>query len=87
VVNVRRVEPASSWLTTREVAERWGVHPGTVRKWVSRGVIPGTTEPLPYQKVGTAVRFTPQQVEYIESRMERTNPRLRRRARTSRGAA
>lgn len=28
------------FLTTREVAQRYGVHPATVRRWVSDGRLP-----------------------------------------------
>lgn len=79
--------PGSGLLTCVQVAERWGVHPGTVRNWVSRQVIPGTTEPLPFMKVGAAVRFSLTQIEYIESRMVRVRPQARRRRRSPRKGA
>jgi transposase len=77
----------SGLLTCAQLAARWGVHPGTIRNWVTAGLIPGTTEALPYMKVGTAVRFSPAQVEYIESRMTRSSNRAKRRRRPSSGAA
>jgi Helix-turn-helix domain len=80
-------EPVPGLLSCAQLAARWGVHPGTVRNWVARGVIPGTTEPLPFMKVGQATRFSPAQVAYIESRMTRVAPRGTRRRRRSRGAA
>lgn len=70
--NVQQIASSdSSLLTCKQVSERWGVNPGTVRNWISRGVIPGTEEPLPYMKVGSKVRFSPDQVQYIESHMVR----------------
>ena len=31
--------PASSWLTTRQMAERLQVHPGTLVRWARHGVV------------------------------------------------
>lgn len=73
-------------LTCEQLAVRWGVHPGTVRNWISAGFIPGTTEPLPYMKIGQNVRFSPAQVDFIESRMVRVKRAKRRRTPRS-GAA
>ena len=45
-------------LTTREVAERFRVHPGTVRRWVKEGRIkPALVTP------GRQVRFSKQDID------------------------
>jgi hypothetical protein len=75
------LESLPELLTINQVSERWGVRPGTVRDWIAGGAIPGTTEPLPHMRVGGRwIRFRPQDVEYIESRMIRvvTKPKRTR---------
>lgn len=84
---VRQIAPVTSLLTTKQVAERWGVNPGTVRNWISGGRIPGTTESLPFMKLGRQIRFSLHQVEYIESRWVRVNTRSKRRRTTPRSGA
>jgi excisionase family DNA binding protein len=35
-----QVQPRSPYLTTEAVAERYGVHPGVIRRWARAGTIP-----------------------------------------------
>lgn len=51
-----RSRPASSWLTTRQMAERLQVHPGTLVRWARHGVVSA-------MRLGNRWRFDPHQVE------------------------
>ena len=58
-------DPASTWLTVKEVASQCGVHPNTVRSWMNSGE-------LDYIKLGSSprshVRITPEAVRDLASR-------------------
>lgn len=56
-------------LTTAELGERWGMHPGTLANWrlFKRGPV--------YQKKGTRVTYTLEAVEAFEKASEIT-PRV-----------
>lgn len=67
--------PRADFVTIAQVADRWSVQPSTVRKWISRGLVPGTTAPMPYVRMGGRVGFTAAQLHFIEGRMTRGQQR------------
>jgi predicted site-specific integrase-resolvase len=69
-------------LKPEDVCERWEISRKTLGRWLKSGKIPGTREAFPCMKVGRKLRFSMQQIEYIESKMIRVA-----RQRRSKGAA
>jgi uncharacterized protein YjcR len=51
----------SEFLTTNDLAERWGVHPVTVRKWKKRGTGPK------WVKIGGKVMYPIDKVKEMET--------------------
>jgi predicted site-specific integrase-resolvase len=64
--------------TPEDLCERWDIHRKTLGRWLKIGFIPGTREPFPYMKIGRKLRWSDEQVRYIETRMCRTARRRRR---------
>ena len=57
--NILRMGKTGALRTTQEVAEEYGVHPSTVRRWVKAGHLAATRLP------GGQLRFRPEDVDAI----------------------
>jgi excisionase family DNA binding protein len=58
------------YLTTHDLAKRWGVSERTIYRWAKEG-IPGSGEGLPYMKLGRRLAWTAAQVSDIEAGFNR----------------
>lgn len=78
-----KVEIWPDLLTADDVCERWDIRRRTLSRWLASGYIPGTREPIPHMRIGRKLRFSLDQVRYIETRMSRTTRQRASRKRAS----
>ena len=51
-----------------DLAERWEVSVPTIRRWLREG-IPGAPGPFNYSRMGKLLRWSPAQLEHVETMM------------------
>lgn len=64
-----RLTSVDALYTADDLCARWGIHRKTLGRWMRSGFIPGTKEPFPSMRIGRKLRFSQEQVDYMEVRM------------------